>query len=195
MQRNVLMTTPIQSSFLSVGKDAEIILRKLFIESKPYSDLLKRLLLINTKDCLDTSIKAYNDIIKEKGTLPKLIQNQQIRLIPKVRFFEHEDTYSYIILTFNDFVPNVKNLEYRDCFVNFDILCHTDYWDLGDYQLRPYMIAGYIDGILNNARLSGMGDFSFISCNHLILDEHLAGLSLTYRAVHFVEDKVNEQDK
>ena len=31
----------------------ETILRKLFIESRPYSDDLKRLLVINTKDCLD----------------------------------------------------------------------------------------------------------------------------------------------
>ena len=41
------------SSFLSCEKDLEAILRKLFIESQPYSDDLKRLLVINTKDCLD----------------------------------------------------------------------------------------------------------------------------------------------
>ena len=194
MRRDVLLTTPIQSSFLSVNRDAEIILRKLFIESKPYSDLLKRLILINTKDCLDTNIKAYNDIIKEKGSLSKLIQNQQVTLIPKIRFFEHEDTRSYIILTFNDFTTNEGNPEFRDCFVNFDILCHTDYWDVGDYRLRPYMIAGYIDGILNNARLSGVGDFSFVNCSHLIFDENLSGLSISYKAVHFTEDKVDGED-
>ena len=41
------------SSFLSCEKDLQTILRKLFIESQPYSDALKRLLVINTKDCLD----------------------------------------------------------------------------------------------------------------------------------------------
>jgi hypothetical protein len=41
------------SSFLSCEKDLEAILKKLFIESQPYSNDLKRLLVINTKDCLD----------------------------------------------------------------------------------------------------------------------------------------------
>ena len=42
----------IKSTFLSCEKDTEAILKKLFIDSKPYSDMLKRLLIINTKDCL-----------------------------------------------------------------------------------------------------------------------------------------------
>ena len=43
--------------------------------------------------------------------------------------------------------------------VNFDIICHTDYWNLGDYRLRPLKIAGYIDGILNKSKLTGIGTF------------------------------------
>ena len=39
-----LAMKPFQSSFLSCEKDTEIILRKLFVESRPYSDDLKRLL-------------------------------------------------------------------------------------------------------------------------------------------------------
>ena len=39
------------SSFLSCEKDTESIVNKLFVESRPYSDELKRLLVINTKDC------------------------------------------------------------------------------------------------------------------------------------------------
>ena len=45
MVKNLAMK-PFQSSFLSCEKDTEIILRKLFIESRPYSDDLKRLLVI-----------------------------------------------------------------------------------------------------------------------------------------------------
>ena len=41
------------SSFLSCEKDLEEILKKLFVESQPFSNDLKRLLVINTKDCLD----------------------------------------------------------------------------------------------------------------------------------------------
>ena len=40
----------LKSSFLSCEKDTDTILRKLFIESRPFSDTLKRLLVISTKD-------------------------------------------------------------------------------------------------------------------------------------------------
>ena len=51
---------PFNSSFLSCEKDAEAIIKKLFVDSRPYSDELKRLLLINTKDCLlDKTNPAY----------------------------------------------------------------------------------------------------------------------------------------
>ena len=54
MQRNSL--PPIQSSFLSCEKDTELILNRLFIDGKQYSRWLKRLLIINNKDCLDKNI-------------------------------------------------------------------------------------------------------------------------------------------
>jgi hypothetical protein len=46
MKRDTVLTQPITSSFLSCEKDTEIILRKLFIESAPYSDILKSLLVV-----------------------------------------------------------------------------------------------------------------------------------------------------
>ena len=39
------------SSFLSCEKDLHTILRKLFVQSEPFSTQLKKLLVINTKDC------------------------------------------------------------------------------------------------------------------------------------------------
>ena len=42
--RKDLVLPSLQSSFLSCEKDTELILRKLFIESQPHSDILKRLL-------------------------------------------------------------------------------------------------------------------------------------------------------
>ena len=49
-----------QTTFLSCEKDQETILKKLFVESKPYSDDIKKLLVVNTKDCLDTSKNKNN---------------------------------------------------------------------------------------------------------------------------------------
>jgi hypothetical protein len=100
---------------------------------------------------------------------------------------EHEEVKSYILLSFDNFTPNDTNPEYRDCTVTFDIICHTDCWDIQNYQLRPIKIVGYIDGILNETKLTGIGKFHFMGCNQLILNEDIAGYTLMYRAVHDVD--------
>ena len=176
------------SSFLSCEKDLEEILRRLFIESQPYSDELKKLLVINTKDCLDNKTsEVYKNAIKDMS-LVKLRDKGYIKFEPKVKMPEHEEIKSYLIFSFDNFVTNPKNPEYRDCNVYIDILCHTDCWDLGNFRLRPLKIAGYIDGILNKARLSGIGTFQFAGCNELVLDETLSGYTLSYSAIHGTDD-------
>ena len=55
----------LKSSFLSCDKDLETIWRKLLVESKPHSDILKRLLIINTPDCLDDSQVQYRKLIEQ----------------------------------------------------------------------------------------------------------------------------------
>ena len=186
MQRNALLE-PIQSSFLSCEKDVEIILNRLFVESGKYSNWLKRLLIINTPDCLDPKITKYDDIVN-KYSVKDLIQKDYIRQTPRLEFNEHNDVQSYILLSFDNFTTNSANNRFRDCMVNFDILCHTKQWEMEDFRVRPLMIAGYIDGILNLKKLSGVGQFVFLGCNELILDSNLAGYTLSYEAVHFTED-------
>ena len=75
-----------------------------------------------------------------------------------------------------------------------DILCHTDYWDLGNYRLRPLKIAGFIDGILNNCKLSGIGTLNFIGCNELVLSENLSGYCLMYAATHGADDMILSEE-
>ena len=192
--RKDLIRPDIRSSFLSCEKDTETILRRLFIESRPYSDTLKKLLIINTKDCLTAQDEKLN-YMQEKISLfniKDLIDNQYVRLSPKLTFGEHEEVKSYILISFDNFTPNETNPEYRDCTVTFDIICHTDYWILDNFQLRPFKIVGYIDGILNETKLSGIGRFHFMGCSQLILNEDLSGYTLMYRAVHDVDgdDKI-----
>ena len=185
MQRNAL--PPIQSSFLSCEKDTELILNRLFVDGQQYSKWLKRLLIINTKDCLNQNIRKYDDIV-DNYSVADLIEKQYIRTTPRLEFNEHEDVQSYILLSYDNFTTNPANNQFRDCMINFDIICHTKQWDLDDLRVRPLMIAGYIDGILNLGKLSGVGETVFLGCNELILDENLAGYSLSYQVVHFTED-------
>ena len=190
MKRDIY-TNKFNSSFLSFEKDIETILRKLFIESNPYSEILKRLLVINTKDCLDN---LESPAIKEKlkqMSLAKLRQEGYIKLEPKIAMPEHEEVKSYIIVSCDNFSPNNENNPYyRDCTVNFTIVCHLDCWDLVNYRIRPLKIAGFIDGILNEAKLSGIGTFNFVGCDEVVYNEDLAGYTLIYRAVHGNDDKI-----
>ena len=196
MRRDVnLPSSQFSSSFLSCEKDIEEILRKLFVSSKPYSDYLKKLLVINTKDCLDNETSTTIQQKIADMNLAKLRQEGYIKLEPKIRFGENEEVKSYIIVSCDNFSPNATNPYYRDCTVTFDIICHTDYWDIGNYRVRPLKIAGYIDGILNKARLSGIGTFQFMGCNQLILNENLSGYTLMYRAVHGNDDKIDVEEE
>lgn len=194
MKKDIRSTIPLESSFLSFEKDIETILRALFIESYPHSDGLKRLLVINTKDCLDNKeSQVYKDKLEEM-TLGKMIQEGYIKLIPKIKMPEHEEVKAYMMISCDNFTPNKTNPYFRDCTITFDILCHIDYWDIGDYRIRPLKIVGYIDGLLNRAKLSGIGELNFLGCNELIVNEDLAGYSLSYRAIHGNDDRLSPKE-
>ena len=167
------VATNFKSSFLSCEKDQELIWKKLFVENRPYSDLLKRLLVVNTHDCLDTTNMQYQDMI-DKYNLGRLRREKYLRVVPRLEFEDHEQVKSYVVL----------------CAISFMIVCHLDEWELDDYKLRPWQIAGYIDGILNNCKLTGIGELSFLSASEVPFNEHLAGVLLRYVATHS-----NEADK
>lgn len=195
MKRDLVRLPRLDSSFLSCEKDIETILRRLFVESQPFSNQLKRLLAINAKDCLDNETdEKYIEIIN-KLSVAKLREDGYIIFEPKIKLAEHENVKSYILISFDSFLPNAKNPEYRDCSVNFDILCHTECWDLGNYRLRPLKIAGIIDGLLNNTKFSGIGTLHFSRCDELILDENLSGYSLSYRAIHMTDDRLPGEEE
>lgn len=175
-----------RSSFLSCSKDQETIWRKLLVESKPYSDKLKRLLIINAPDCLDDSQQQYQAKIREY-TIKDLKNNQYIKAVPKLSFGEHEEVKSYILLEFDDFVPT-SNPMYRDCVISISIISHLDYWEMDDYKLRPWEIAGYVDGILDGEHLSGIGTLQFAGASQLVLSEYLGGVMLRYAATHSKTD-------
>lgn len=179
---SALLAKNFKSTFLSCETDQESIWRKLFVESKPYSDKLKKLLVINTPNCLDDTQVQFQEIINNI-TLQNLKEKQYIKNVPKLAFGEHEEVKSYILLEFDDFVPT-DNPQYRDCVISITIISHLDYWELEDYKLRPYQIAGYIDGILNETRLSGIGVLNFIGASQIILNEYLGGIMLRYIATH-----------
>lgn len=201
MRKDLISLQPIYSSFLADDKDVQEILKILFVTTKPYSDRLKKLLVINSKDCLEQN-EEYQKAI-DSMTLGDLIDKGYIRLNPKITRGTHEEMKAYMIVTLDNFRPNIKNPEYRDYNINFDIVCYNDAWVLNDYKIRPLLICGYIDGILNSVsrknqlnrktfqpliKLSGIGNYQFLGCNETLLNEDLSMYSLTYHGSHFSED-------
>lgn len=203
MRKDTIMIKPIYSSFLTCDKDVMTILKTLFITSKPYSDYLKRLLIINNKDCLDTSNQDYQKII-DNYQLGDLIEKGYIKLDPKVVRGTHEEIKAYITVAFDGFTPNTQNPAYMDYNIFFDVICYNDAWVLNDYKVRPILICGYIDGILNsltdnnknlfnkthqsNIKLSGIGQYQMIGCNQVVLNEDFSMYTLVYHGTHLTED-------
>ena len=204
MRADVIKMRPIHSSFFSCEKDTQTILKELFVKSRPYSDYLKRLLIINNPDCLDKNNQDYQKMIDSKP-LSVLRSEGYVRTNPKIARKQFENIKSFILLTYDNFSPNSVDSKFMDCTLNFDIICYDDEWDLNNFQIRPIMIAGYIDGILNslsddnriawqnrgsnNIKLSGMGEYSFLGLNLVVLNEDISMYTLSYRALHFTEDK------
>ena len=173
------------SSFLSVEKDMEIITNKFF-----KNDRLKKLLYYTTKNALDEKN------IGEEETYALFGKN--IKIVPKLQI--DKEVLNYIIIGFDNFIPNTENPEFRDNIISFDIICHFDQWQLDGFQLRPYKIAAEIDSMFNNKHLTGIGTLQFLGANQLIINDEFAGIGLMYQAIHGEEDKKNmpnpiEQDK
>lgn len=165
-----------KSSFLSTDKDLALIVNKLLNNQR-----LCKMLYYTQKDCLD----APDLTMEQKLTMI----NKQIKIVPKIDI--DKDCPNYIIVTLDNFSPNASNPEFRDCTINFDILCHPDHWNLGNFQLRPHKLAGEIDAMLNNQKLTGIGEVHLMAGNNLVLNDNLMGMSLIYQTIHGVEDQVN----
>ena len=163
-----------ESSFLNIDKDMNIIINLLF-----QNERLKKLLYYTTNDALQRPNVGAEETISMMG--------KNIKNVPKL--YVDNSVLNYIIINFDNFVPNKKNPEFRDNIIEFDIICHFDQWNLKDFQLRPYKIVAEIDSMLNKQKLTGIGRLDFIGCNQILLTDEYAGLCLMYQAIHGEEDK------
>ena len=165
-----------KSSFLSLEKDMELLVQLILKNER-----LKKLLYYPTKDCLS------KPNLTEDQTLS--LFNQQIKIVPKLRV--DSSVLTYLVISFDNFVPNGTNPEFRDNIIKFDIVCHFDQWQLKDFALRPFKIAAEIDSMLNQKRLTGIGKLEFLTANKIVLTDKFIGICLMYSATHGEEDKKN----
>lgn len=166
---------------LGIQKDAALIMQKIMGNQ----DILK-LLWYGTRDW-----KRQPNVTKEQ--IAEMFETKQISSVPKIKIDKEEKTYLRLI--YGSITRNSSNPQYRDNTFGVDIVCHYDLWELGDFDLRPYRLAGEIDSMLDGLRLSGIGQLEFVSLAPYIYDEEFAGVSLTYFAIRGQEDKAHPLDE
>lgn len=174
------------SSFLSVEKDMDIIVSHFMKNER-----LKRLLWYQAPDALvrGTDYKdsgrqhrpgeGWREVNDREAVA---LFGNQIKIVPKLKVEQPE--FTYVIISFDNFTPNMTNPAFRDNIVSFDIVCHFDSWNLSNFQLRPYKIAAEIDSMFNGKKLSGIGTLNFLGANQIVLSDEFAGLTLMYSAIH-----------
>ena len=166
------LPTP-KSSFLSTEKDMNLI-----VSAMLKNERLKRLIHYTSRDALNKKNLTEDESLELFG--------KNIKTVPKLSV--DGSVLNYIIISFDNFTPS-GNPEFRDNIIEFDIICHFDQWQLQDFALRPYKIAGEIDSMFNGKHLTGIGELNFLGANQIILTDEFAGLCLMYSAVHGEEDK------
>ena len=162
-----------KSSFLSVEKDTGIIVNEILKNNR-----LKKLLYYTTSDAMEKPNLTEDESLSLLGT--------NIKIVPKL--YVDGSVLNYVLINFDNFTPS-ENPEFRDNTVQFDIVCHFDQWNLRDYALRPYKIAGEIDSMFNLKKLTGIGYLEFMGATQIVLTDEFAGLCLMYRTVHGGEDE------
>ena len=162
-----------KSSFLSMEKDMNLIVNKMFKNER-----LKRLLYYTDKNALNRPNLTEDQALE--------LINNNIKIVPKM--YVDGSVLNYIIINFKNFTPS-ENPEFRDNIIEFDIICHFDQWQLQDFALRPYKIAAEIDSMFNNTHLTGIGTLQFVGATQTVLTDEFAGVCLLYEATHGGEDK------
>ena len=170
-----------KSSFISIEKDMGTIVDMMLKNNR-----LKKLLYYNLENCL------FQENLTEDQSL-ELIEDGYIRMVPKL--YIDKDVLNYIIISFDNFTPNMTNPEFRDNIISFDIICHFNQWQMPNFQLRPYKIAAEIDTLFNNRHLSGIGELQFLGANQILINDEFGGISLMYSAVHGEDDKINSPNE
>ena len=162
-----------KSSFLSMEKDTGIIINEILKNNR-----LKKLLYYTTSDAMEKPNLTEDESLSLLGT--------NIKIVPKL--YVDGSVLNYVLINFDNFTPS-ENPEFRDNTIEFDIICHFDQWNLRDYALRPYKIAGEIDSMFNLKKLTGIGYLEFVGATQIVLTDEFAGLCLMYRTVHGGEDE------
>ena len=160
----------------------------MFKNSESFKNVEKDLAYIASKVIQDDKLLKYLSLQENRtdeltAKEKKEIMKKCFRIVPKINAINETD-WSYVAVHFDNFLPNDENPEFRDKFLVFDIISNVETWDMDDFKLRPYQIAGRLDVLFNNKSLCGTYSIKFLSANNVVIDDEVAGLMLIYSVTY-----------
>ena len=108
-----------ERSFELIGQQLNIITNKILANDK-----LVKLLKRSNKQALDNTPVTQEDRMS-------LIKDKYITLVPLIP--KEEEVKSYLIISFDDFVPTNGTDRAMDYVMTIDVLCHKDLWMMVNY--------------------------------------------------------------
>ena len=99
-----------KSSFLSVEKDMELLINKIFANQR-----LQKYLYYTDKDPLNKPALTSEQVLE--------LFDKNIKIVPKI--YVDRTVLQYVIVQFDNFTQS-KNPEFRNNTIEFDIICHFD---------------------------------------------------------------------
>ena len=159
-----------KANFSTVEKDLRDITTR-FLSN----ETLMKLLYFNTPDCLSNESYALTpDIMRE-------VAQKNIRTIPSLEIPDNKS--SFLIVTFDRFMPNQTNSEFMDNMVLIDVLCPVDAWTMESYMMRPFHIMHEVQNELDNKTLNGIGKVYFMGSDVLNLGEYV-GYKMAFSVIN-----------
>lgn len=156
-------------NFETVDKDFEKIIT-LFSQN----DDFLRLLHFNSRDAISNP-ETITDELRIN------IIKEHVRINPEFRI--PDDYGSFVIVTFDHFVPNEKNPEYMDNLILIDVICPTDLWNMDSYMSRPFRIQHQIMNMLRNKKLNGIGKVQYLRSDLLVMGD-LNGYQMVFAVIN-----------
>lgn len=137
-------------------------------------DLMKY--LVNT----DKNPLAHPDI---KDPLQEIF-NKYIKVVPLL-LDEDLTTKSKIVITFEEGEANITNPDHENIILLVNVFCPFKEWLIAGDTIRPFAIMSEVRKSLQDKRLNGLGEITYVSFDLATLTEEMGCYSLRFHIHDF----------
>ncbi len=141
--------------------------------------LLANMLLNNQDICKLVYYTSNNPLAEPDIVETDVLMNKNIRVVPKVPD-ELGEKGSFIVVLFNSFEVNEINEKTLVTEIAFDVICPLNEWMINAESLRPFLIMGEINNMLNGLQIKGIGKLRFIGAERIAVSPVYGGYRMTF---------------